>query len=253
KNRLNLYKDPAEPAKAPVLPSDTSAQLPSGHADEDLLSVSNTSDLDEIDEIQQQNRVLGKRSRTIEPTKYIQRDNLGELALASDGSSSDEDREPTRASFRPSATQRRVSRTILHQRFQGRSFSYIFEHIQQSVHTEFLAVPPVCRCLLDFGFGPHGLNLMHCRPIDLQGRIDAQESNISFTDFSERNALRPAVSPTSRRDVSEALRALRVFARYFYNSDVVELIDTASAFIDSYKRIPDSEAAGWKLMAYWVS
>ncbi|KAG7380979.1 hypothetical protein PHYPSEUDO_006576 [Phytophthora pseudosyringae] len=125
--------------------------------------------------------------------------------------------------------------------------------MQQSANAQFLAVPPVCRCLLDFGFGAHGLTVMYYRPVDLWDRVQAQDSNVSFTDFSERNTLRPEVSASSRSDVFSALRSLRVFARHFYNDAVQELIDGASSFIDSYKGVSDTDAVSWKLLAFWVT
>ncbi|KAE9019852.1 hypothetical protein PR002_g12686 [Phytophthora rubi] len=119
KSSLDIYKDPQGLAEADEVRASVSDQPARRRTDEDLLSVSSGSDTDDIGEIQQQNRVLGKRSRTLESARQVQRELSRGDAFNSDGVSSDDELEPARAAFRPSATQRRVSRTILHQRFQG--------------------------------------------------------------------------------------------------------------------------------------
>ncbi|KAK1935509.1 hypothetical protein P3T76_010734 [Phytophthora citrophthora] len=92
---------------------------------------------------------------------------------------------------------------------------------------------------------------MHCRLADLWDQINAQDTNVSFTDFSERNTLRPAPAATCRTDVSGALRSLKIFAQAFYADEVSALIDSAVAFVDRHNAISDSDTMGWKLMAFW--
>ncbi|EGZ30019.1 hypothetical protein PHYSODRAFT_468101 [Phytophthora sojae] len=84
-------------------------------------------------------------------------------------------------------------------------------------------------------------------------RVNAHDSTVSFTDFSERNTLRPAQTARSRTDVSRSLRSLRKFAVHFYTQTVVNLVDDAISFIDSYQGLFDSDSVGWKLMAFWIT
>ncbi|KAE8882707.1 hypothetical protein PF003_g33254 [Phytophthora fragariae] len=199
KSSLDIYKDPQGLAEADEVRASVSDQPARRRTDEDLLSVSSGSDTDDIGEIQQQNRVLGKRSRMLESARQVQRELSRGNAFNSDGVSSDDELEPARAAFRPSA-----------------------------------------------------LSVGLVEPFFIRD-FKAQDSNISFTYFSERNTLRSAAPATSRADVSSALRALLVFARHFYNQAVVDLIDAASAFLDSYKGVADTDAVGWKLLAFWVT
>lgn len=248
KNSLDLYKGPHG---SPALNGDHTSVLDQPeihhHPGDDLLSISCGSYVDDIGETRQQNRAFGKRSRTLESVCRTG-GHLLEDAVNSGGNSSDDDCEPVRAAFRPSATQQRVSRTILHTKLQGKSCPYILERMQQSVNN--LAVPPVCRGLLDYGFGAHGLTLMHCRPVDLWDPMQVQDSNVSFTDFPERNTLRLVAPSSSRSDITSALRSLRVFARHFYNQAILGLIDGASSFIDSHKGVSDTDAVSWKLLVF---
>jgi hypothetical protein len=256
KSHGDLYKDPRELLGQGVnLPSHHDQPALMHFPDDDILSASSDAEVGDIDAIQHENRTLGKRPRTYRMERRVtSRQNSSDHGAPS---SSDDDQDlalpPARGASRQTSAQRRVSRTILHERFQGKSCPFIFERIQQSVHTPFLAFPPVCRGLVEFGFGEHGLALMHCRPVDLWDRVQAQESNISFTDFSERNVLRPSPPAASRSDVSSALRSLSGFALHFYKQPVVDMIDVAIRFVDSYKGIPDTDAIDWKLMAFWVT
>ncbi|KAE8977481.1 hypothetical protein PF004_g23769 [Phytophthora fragariae] len=125
--------------------------------------------------------------------------------------------------------------------------------MQQSGHAPFLRLPPVCRGLWEFGFLARGLTLRHCRSTDLWDQIQAQDITTSYTDFSERNTLRPAPAATSRTDVSSALSNLKVFAQELYTDVVIRVIDSAIAFVDRYKAISDSDTMGWKLMAFWIT
>ncbi|EGZ20484.1 hypothetical protein PHYSODRAFT_419527, partial [Phytophthora sojae] len=258
KNALAIYNDPQLP-RADRSDSGAAPQRPmSSHMPDDLLSITSKATDDDIQAFRNQNRMLGKRSRAPERDGASAHDDLlyygvGYGTEDDEPSSNDDDNEPSRGAFRPSATQQRVSRTILHPRFRGKSCNYIFERMQQRVHAPFLAVPPVCHGLLDFGFGVHGLSLMHCHPADLMTRVNAHDSTVSFTDFSERNTLRPAQTARSRTDVSRSLRSLREFAERFYTQTVVNLVDDAISFIDSYQGLSDSDSVGWKLMAFWIT
>ncbi|KAE9065413.1 hypothetical protein PF007_g28850 [Phytophthora fragariae] len=109
KSSLDIYKDPQGLAEADEVRASVSDQPARRRTDEDLLSVSSGSDTDDIGEIQQQNKVLGKRSRMLESASQVQRELSRGNAFNSDGVSSDDELEPARAAFRPSATQRRVS------------------------------------------------------------------------------------------------------------------------------------------------
>ncbi|OWZ13803.1 hypothetical protein PHMEG_00012809 [Phytophthora megakarya] len=64
--------------------------------------------------------------------------------------------------------------------------------MQQSNNAPFLRFPPVCRGLWEFSSLARGLTLVRCRPADLWNQVQAQEANVSFTSFSERNTLRAA-------------------------------------------------------------
>ncbi|KAG7375239.1 hypothetical protein PHYPSEUDO_002369 [Phytophthora pseudosyringae] len=94
---------------------------------------------------------------------------------------------------------------------------------------------------------------MHFRPADLWDQVQAQKSDTNFTDFSEHNLLRAAPTAASRSDICGALRSLRVFAQDFYIDAVTSLIDNALAFVERYKGVQDTDAVGWKLMAFWVT
>lgn len=94
---------------------------------------------------------------------------------------------------------------------------------------------------------------MHCRRVNAWDRLQALESDASLTEFSEKNTLRPAPSATSRTDISEALRTLRVFGGHFYGSGDIELVDSAISFIDQYAGVPEHDKTGWKMLAFWVT
>ncbi|OWZ07450.1 hypothetical protein PHMEG_00020155 [Phytophthora megakarya] len=81
-----------------------------------------------------------------------------------DGDSGDEE---GRGGFRTSRTQRRVSRTMMPPHFQGKSYRYLLERMQQSGNGPFLRLPPACRGFSEFDFMSRGLTLMHCRTMDL--------------------------------------------------------------------------------------
>ncbi|GMF60769.1 unnamed protein product [Phytophthora fragariaefolia] len=115
----SVQECPAAAASAQSVPVDTQLQ----HEVSYLLSISSGSDLEDIGAIRHQNQTLGKRSRSSGRTGQ----HGAGLFLDDANSSSDEDAEPACRMFRPSATQQRVSRTVLHARFQGKSCPYIFE------------------------------------------------------------------------------------------------------------------------------
>ncbi|EGZ27476.1 hypothetical protein PHYSODRAFT_470299 [Phytophthora sojae] len=236
KNALAIYNDPQLPRTDRSGPGAAPQRPMSSHMPDDLLSITSKATDDDIQALRNQNRMLGKRSRAPER----------------DGASAHDDRldyGPSRGAFRPAATQQRVSRTILHCDFEV-SRATTFSNVCSNESTPpFLAVPPVCRGLLDFGFGVHGLSLMYCHPADLMTRINAHGSTVSFTDFSKRNTLRPAQTSRSRTDVSRSLRSLRKFAEHFYTQTVVNLVDDAISFIDSYQGLFDSDS----LMAFWIT
>ncbi|OWZ02362.1 LOW QUALITY PROTEIN: hypothetical protein PHMEG_00026087 [Phytophthora megakarya] len=254
KSNLNIYQDPqTEGDPNSVVQTDqysTSRRLTDG----DMLSVSSAFDVDDLQEVQLMDRTLGKRNRGQDRERSITRARL--LHVNSDNIS-DSEEDQGRGSFRPSATQRRVSRSILHSRFQGKSPRYVLERMQQSNNAPFLRFPPVCRGLWEFGFLARGLTLMHCRPADL---------------WDQRNTLRVAPAATSRSDVSGALRSLRIFAQEFYTrlsissmphlrifaqefyvDTVIDLIDAALTFVERYKGVYEADAVGWKLLAFWVT
>ncbi|KAG1699956.1 hypothetical protein DVH05_012393 [Phytophthora capsici] len=249
KNALDLYRDTI-PDRQEEAASVTSEARPSGRHFNSASSTYSSSDDADIQEVQQMNRTLGKRRRATDPSR---RDHRSRLRLDDSEQDEDSDGIGAREAFRQSATQRRVTKTVLQPRFQGKSALYVLERMQQSRTASFLRLPPVCRGLLDFGFLARGLTLMHCRPADIWAQVKAQESNTSMTDFSERNLLRAAPSATSRSDISSALRTLRGFAQEFYVEDVTALIDSALTFIERYRGIADSDAVGWKLISFWVT
>jgi len=250
KNTHDLFHDPQTAAPANNEKAEGSQDVGATRHLDELLSISSTSEDDDIREVRQLNRTLGKCSRTgdSEDGEFHRREH--HMDSDNDGYSDDE---TGRGAFRPSRTQRRVSRTVLHPRFEGKSARYVLERMQQSGHAPFLRLPPVCRGLWELGFVARGLNLMHCRTTDLWDQIQSQDTNISYTDFSERNTLRPAPSAASRSDVSRALRNLRVFAQDFYADAVISVIDSAMVFVDRYRAIADADTMGWKLMAFWIT
>ncbi|OWZ19671.1 hypothetical protein PHMEG_0006035 [Phytophthora megakarya] len=184
-------------------------------------AVSNVSDVVDVQEVQLMRRILGKRNRRQNRERSITCLRL--LDVNSD-KTSDSKEEQGKGSFRPSVTQRRVCRSILHSRFHSKSTQYVFERMQQSNNTSILRFPPVCRGLWEFAFLARRLILMHYRSADLWDQVHAQEANDSFTDFSERNTMRATPAATSRSDVSRALRSLRIFAQEFYVNTVIDLI-----------------------------
>ncbi|KAF1783282.1 hypothetical protein GQ600_25910 [Phytophthora cactorum] len=93
------------------------------------------------------------------------------------------------------------------------------------------------RGLWEFVFFARGLTLMHCRPADLWDQVKAQEPNISFSGFSERNPLRSVPAAATRTDVSSALRDLRVFAQEFYIDSITDLVDSTLSFVERYRGI----------------
>ncbi|POM68195.1 Hypothetical protein PHPALM_15675 [Phytophthora palmivora] len=137
----------------------TVAPAPSGtgHLDE-LLSIASPSDAeDDIQDVRNLGRTLGKRSRS------VLHDSVGRQLSIHDDIEADSDDDEGRGAFRPSRTQRR------------------------SEHPSFLRLPPVCRGLWEFGFLSWGLTLMHCRPADLWEQVHAQAANVSFTDFGTKH------------------------------------------------------------------
>ncbi|OWZ21747.1 LOW QUALITY PROTEIN: hypothetical protein PHMEG_0003654 [Phytophthora megakarya] len=118
---------------------------------------------------------------------------------------------------------------------------------------QFQVTPPVRRSLFDFGFGIHGLRLMHYLSVDFWDRVNGRDATNSFTDVSERNTLRAAATAMSRSDVIGALHVLRVFGRYFHNHVALDWSDVTSAFIASYKGAPDTDPRCPKLLSYWVT
>ncbi|KAG7377027.1 hypothetical protein PHYPSEUDO_012272 [Phytophthora pseudosyringae] len=249
KSNHDLYRDPQLPSPhgnhAAPETTNRDAPLPTNpvshlslqstaldrHTVDELLSLSSDDEIDDVETVRHANRTLGKRRRVIEQGRRV----ALEANDNESNRSSDEEDEPLgaqdRSGFRQRTAQQRgtIGPHPVPRRFPGLSG------------------------LFDFGFGEHGLELMHCRPADLWDRVQAQESNLSFTDFSERNALRPAASAASRSDVSNALSSLSVFAQYFYELPFVDLIDAAIRFVDRYRGIPETDAIGWKLMAFWVA
>ncbi|RLN21095.1 hypothetical protein BBJ28_00021930 [Nothophytophthora sp. Chile5] len=246
RSKGDLYHDPTSTGSTggPATRSAASAAL-STHADD--TSLSSGSDGEDIVEVVQQNRALGKRTRRSASRPY------SSDGSASDNSASEIEIDRAKGTFRTSVTQRRVHQAIVHNRYQGKPSLSLLEHMQQSAHVPFLATPPVLRGLYDFGFGTRGLSVMHCRRATPLDRMTAMETAINMTDFSEKNALRPATIPTCRSDVGDALRALRIFGRRFYNRQVLDLIEEAISFIDQYTGIPDTDTAGWKMLAFWVT
>ncbi|OWZ08024.1 hypothetical protein PHMEG_00019494 [Phytophthora megakarya] len=241
RNALNLYKDPRADSRSLTLASPPSNSLIPAHEAEDL-SLDSGSDTGDVAALRQQHRSLGKRPQR-----------TSELDALFDEYTSDPEPVRHRSSFRPSDVQQQVHRAIAHPQLKGKDPQYLLESLQQSVHVQFLASPPILRGLYDFSFGNRGLSVMHCRPVDTLDRVNALESTSSSTDFSEKNQLRPAAPATSRLDVLEALRSLRVLAAAFYSPVVCALIDAASHFHSRYKGIPDNDAFGWKRLAYWVT
>ncbi|KAE8897574.1 hypothetical protein PF005_g25265 [Phytophthora fragariae] len=205
KSKLDMYRDP----QASHSSVDANTSPPQAEAllrPDESMSTSSDDDIEDVKAIRQQNRTLGKRSRRsdteIQDSQFFDDSSITEA----DGISDDEV-EPRRGAFRPTATQQRVHRSISHARFKA----------------------------------------------DMWDRAHAHESNVSLTDFSERNSLRAATPATSRSDVCSALRALRVFGLHFHNQDVIDIIDSALNFTDRYRGVPDTDALGWKMMAFWIT
>ncbi|RLN94760.1 hypothetical protein BBJ28_00005286 [Nothophytophthora sp. Chile5] len=225
KSKGDLYHDPPSTGSTERPATRSAASVaPSTHADD--ISLSSGSDGEDIVEVVQQNRALGKRASRSTSRPY------SSDGSASDHNASDIEIDRAKGTFRPSLTQRRVHQAIVHNRYQGKPSLSLLEHMQQSAHVLFPATPPVLRGLYDVGFGTRGLSVMHCRRATPLDRMTAMETAINMTDFSEKNALRPATIPTCRSDVGDALRALRIFGRRFYNRQVLDLIEEAISFID---------------------
>ncbi|OWZ18016.1 hypothetical protein PHMEG_0007964 [Phytophthora megakarya] len=77
------------------------------------------------------------------------------------------------------------------------------------------------------------------------GLVQAQDANVSYADFSQRNTLRPARTASSWSDVSNSLRNLRLFAQEFYSDEIGLITDT--------ELFPDSDTTGWKLLAFSIT
>ncbi|KAJ0397404.1 hypothetical protein P43SY_008549 [Pythium insidiosum] len=80
--------------------------------------------------------------------------------------------------------------------------------------------------------------------------LDILHGNTSVGLFMEDPT--PA-KPRDRADVTEALRSLRLFGRYFYNEAMVTLIDTAAAFVEEYTGLPNDITVGWNHIALWIA
>ncbi|KAJ8533376.1 hypothetical protein ON010_g13879 [Phytophthora cinnamomi] len=158
------------------------------------------------------------------------------------------DEEQERGRFRPSVTQRRISRRNFKE-----SLQYVLERMQQSGNANSPRLPLVFRGLWEFGCLAREVTLMHSRPADLWGRVQAQDVNVSFTDPSERNILRATPTVTSRSDVSSAFWGLRSFTPKFYVQVAVELIDAALTFVERYRGLNESDSVGWKLVTFWIT
>ncbi|KAG7391436.1 hypothetical protein PHYPSEUDO_004971 [Phytophthora pseudosyringae] len=212
-------------------PTATEAQTSVGSKQpDDLLRISSETDDDDIEEVRQMHRTLGNDLALSRPLSRHHGQGFVPLpAISTVAATTTTKTEAVFDHYLPSEAQ------------AGRSY------------TSALEIPPVCRGLWEFGFLARGLMLMHCRPADLWDQVQAQESNTSFTDFSERNLLRAAPTAASRSDICGALRSLRVFAQDFYVDAVTSLIDNALAFVERYKGVQDTDAGGWKLMAFWVT
>ncbi|KAG7387983.1 hypothetical protein PHYPSEUDO_013235 [Phytophthora pseudosyringae] len=213
-NNVDLYKDPQLPrdqdAEIAMAVERTTVMQP---PDDDLLSISGESELDDIDAIWPRTGHSG--SALVPWNMAVESSVLGRPAVMAEIAPVMMIQKPLDPQFRGASSdnyQRRVSRTILHEQFQSKSSHLVFDRMRQSVHTPFLAVQPICRGLLDYGFGVHSLMLMHCHPADLWDRVKAQYSNISFTDVSERNTLRSVAPSASRNDVNCPLHAPKVSA-----------------------------------------
>ncbi|OWY95467.1 LOW QUALITY PROTEIN: hypothetical protein PHMEG_00034519 [Phytophthora megakarya] len=183
--------------------------------------------------------MLGKRSRTVLHHSVGRKPSLRDVVEA------DTDDDEGRGAFRSSRTQRWVSNTGMHPRFQGKSSRYILERMQQSERASFPRLPPVYHGVWEFGFLSRGLTLMHCRPVDLWNQVHAQDTDVSFTDFSERNTLvqhKPVLVGLT------ALRSLKIFAQAFYADELSALIECVVAFVNPYKAISDSDTIAYGLM-----
>lgn len=85
----------------------------------------------------------------------------------------------------------------------------------------FRATPPVLRGLYEFEFGPQGLSVMHCRPVDIIDEMEAVEQGLNMSDFARTNRLPPPpVAGDIQSGIAE-LKALETFAAQFYNSHAV--------------------------------
>ncbi|OWZ06227.1 hypothetical protein PHMEG_00021546 [Phytophthora megakarya] len=84
-------------------------------------------------------------------------------------------------------------------------------------------------------FLSRSLTLMHCRPADLWDQVHAQDTNVSFTEFSECNILRPAQAATCQTYVRSSLRRMKIFAQAFYADEVSALIDSAIVFFGAFR------------------
>ncbi|KUF81595.1 Pectinesterase [Phytophthora nicotianae] len=241
KNRSDLYRDPKTPANPSTPSSDTSPTSDREFAEDVRLQT-------DIDSIRQQNRGLGKRQR-----ESFAGD-LDEFAMADEVSDDDDDYRRVRpqVAFRPSATQHRVHLSVINQRYKGKNAQVILEMMQHSDHVLFLGQPPVLRGAFDFGFNGV-VSVMHFREAGLLDRVRAMESSASSTDFSERNVLRPVAAASSRGELVNALRSRHIFGSQFYNQLVVDLLDTATMFVDRYRGLRETDAFGWKLTTYWVT
>ncbi|ETO73617.1 hypothetical protein F444_10446 [Phytophthora nicotianae P1976] len=230
KNRSDLYRDPKTPANPSTPSSDTSPTSDREFAEDVRLQT-------DIDSIRQQNRGLGKRQR-----ESFAGD-LDEFAMADEVSDDDDDYRRVRpqVAFRPSATQHRVHLSVINQRYKGKNAQVILEMMQHSDHVLFLGQPPVLRGAFDFGFNGV-LSVMHFREAGLLDRVRAMESSASSTDFSERNVLRPVAAASSRGELVNALRSRHIFGSQFYNQLVVDLLDTATMFVDRYRGLRETDA-----------
>ncbi|RLN84062.1 hypothetical protein BBJ28_00008355 [Nothophytophthora sp. Chile5] len=94
----------------------------------------------------------------------------------------------------------------------------------------FLPHPAILRGLCSWDFGMRGLSVMHFARLATPERWELTQ-RYDMTDFSPKNKLLMLALPATIDDLIEALDGLAYVVDNFCQSDVVEILRTARAFM----------------------
>ena len=65
------------------------------------------------------------------------------------------------------------------------------EEVQSAPYTRFCPTPAVLKRIHDFGFGVHGLSILHFKRLDHQERLLLSAKPVDLSDFSSKAKLHP--------------------------------------------------------------